>query len=224
MRQDLAKKVFGDWYGILRPIWSSDYFRNLLDDLSKLYSDKTITIYPKQSDVFKAFRLCKYSDFKIIIWNLEPYSSSKATGLAFGNAWNSGIMSSDLCKIQETIENDYYNGLNLNFDQTLESWAKQGVLLLNMSLTIEKDKTGSHLKKWSEFTEMFFKLMSEWRPDIIHCLWGKTAQSYKKHIISGHIIEAEHPIASIYGNRQWDFSFKQIDKVTNKLYGENIKW
>lgn len=229
MREEIAKKVFEGWYGILRPIWSSDYFKRLITLLQALYNASKkggLQIFPPQKDVFRAFRLCKYSDFKVVIIGMDPYPNNKANGLSFSNSWEAGSMSPSLRKIREVIEDDYYAGLNLNFDQTLEPWAKQGVLLLNTALTIEEGKTGSHLKHWAEFTETLLKLLSVYNPGTIYCLWGKNAQAYRKFIDTNinHIIEAEHPAASIYAGRKWDFSFKQIDEITTKLYGENIKW
>lgn len=224
MKNEFGKIMFGSWYGLIKPILSTKYFKELIKRLNFLY--KTKVVWPKKKDVFRVFKLTEYKDLKIVILGMDPYPNNKANGLAFSNSLNSGSISPSLRKIIEVIEDDYYKGLNLNFDSTLESWSKQGVLLLNTSLTVESGKSGSHINYWNEFIEFLFKQLKLYNPGIIYVLWGKHAKSYKKYIdlYNNYIIEAEHPAASIYSGRKWNFSFKEIDEITTKLYGENIKW
>ena len=221
---ELKKVLFQTWYGILNPVLKSEYFDETMVTIDKLYNTKEI--FPPKKDVFRAFRLTSYKDFKILILGQDPYPSDKANGLAFSNAENTGAMSPSLRKIHEVIEDDYHDGLNLHFDQTLESWAKQGVMLLNTALTVEKGNAGSHLKYWKEFTIGLLKRLSEYNTGIIYVLWGKNAQEYEQYIdkAKNYIIKAEHPAASVYTNRKWKFSFKGIDEITKRLYGEEIKW
>lgn len=216
--------LFKSWYGLLKPISETEYFYRLFSYLEQFYKVKKI--WPQKHNIFRAFHLCDYHDLKIVILGLDPYPNSHANGLSFANSDETKSISPSLKKIIESIEDDYYNGLNLNFDITLESWAKQGVLLLNTALTVEEGKTGSHLNKWSRFTEFLIKRLSEFNPGTIYVLWGKVAQEYKQFIDqdNNYIIEGEHPSYSSYQGRKWNFSFKTIDEITIKLYGENIKW
>ena len=220
------RKIFGDWYGVLRSMLISEYFNKLLTSLNSLY--KTKSIWPRQKDVFRAFRLTSYKSLRIIIIAMDPYNTSngKANGLAFSNTLNSGTLSPSLRKIREVVEDDYYKGLNLNFDQTLESWAKQGVLLINTALTVEEGKAGSHFNYWSKFTRFLLKALSEYNSGVIYVLWGKDAQGYTQFINSStnHILVAEHPSYAARKGRKWNFSFKQIDELTEKLNGDKIKW
>lgn len=225
MKEKLAKKVFKSWYGILNPILTSKYFGILIKQLENLY--KTEKIWPEQKKVFRTFQLTNYRDLKVVIIGQDPYPNSRANGLAFANSNNTGSLSPSLRKIREVIEDDYYQGLNLNFDQTLESWAKQGVLLINTALTVEEGNAGSHAVKWEKFTQGVLEQLSLYNPGTIYVLWGGYAKGFKKYINqeSNHIIEAEHPAASLYGGgRKWNFSFKKIDEITTKLYGDKIKW
>jgi uracil-DNA glycosylase len=219
-----GKMIFNSWYGLLKPILSTEYFQALIARLNTLYKEKDI--WPKRSDVFRAFKLTRYRDLKVVILGMDPYANERANGLAFANSKEVTSLSPSLRKIWETIEIDYYNGLDLNFDPTLEKWAGQGVLLINTALTVEKGKSGSHCKIWEAFTEFLLKQLSLGDPGIIYCLWGKNAQEYKKFIDTekNYVIEAEHPSYAARNGRKWDFSFKQVDKITDLLYGENIKW
>jgi len=224
MNEKVARKIFGDWYGVLRPVLASNYFKNLIEYLQEIYKKKA-AIYPKQKDVFKAFRLTKYRDLKVVIIGHCPPLSIKANGLAFGNSLESPLLSPSLMSIKKNVEEDYYNGLDLNFDTTLESWAKQGVLLLNSSLTIEAGTSKSHVKQWDVFIKYLLETLSENNPGIVYCLWGNYIKKYKKHISdNNYIIEAEHPLELSYKGNRWDFSFKKIDKITKNLNNEIIKW
>lgn len=225
MNEKIAKKIFGNWYSILSPIIKSHYFTRIITTLNKEYKYKNI--FPKKTLVFNAFKLTDYRKFRVLILGSEPYPNNRSTGLAFANDLSHISISPILKRINEVIEYDYYNGLNLNFDQTLESWAKQGVLLLNTSLTIEKGKPNSHKYRWENFIRIFLKILGDYNPGTIYVLWGKDAQQYKEHIDikNNYIIEAEHPLySSAYKGRKWNFSFKKIDEITYKLNGNKIKW
>ncbi len=225
MREELAKKVFGSWYRLLWPILTTDYFKKLIKSLTKIYKNK-LNIYPKQANVFKAFRITDYDKLKIVIIGKNPYKSLKANGLAFSNSLESGSLNTSLKNISDVLEDDYHNGLDLNFDQTLESWAEQGVLLLNMQLTSNNSQLPYHSIVWDKFTELLLTRLSDCNPGLIYVLWGKSAKECKRFIdeSTNHIIEAENPSVSTYTGRKWNFSFKRIDEITTKLYGENIKW
>jgi uracil-DNA glycosylase len=221
---DFSKKLFGSWYGLLKPISETEYFFELIEFLNYEYNSKKI--WPEKKNVFKAFKITPYDKLSIIIIGMDPYPNNKATGLAFSNSDIITNPSPSLKKIIRSIEDDYYQGLNLNFDITLENWAKQGVLLLNTALTVVENKIGSHLDKWSTFTESLLKKISEYNSGIIYVLWGREAQKYKEFIDinNNYIIEGEHPSYSNYQGRLWNFSFKVIDELTMKLNGEKIKW
>ena len=226
--EKFGKVIFGSWYGLLQPIFSTDYFKELIKTLDYLY--KNYKIWPKKQNVFRSFKLTDYHNLKVVILGMDPYANSKANGLSFANSLDSGAISPSLRKIKEVIEDEYYQGLNLHidveFDQTLESWAKQGVLLINTALTVEEGKAGSHFKYWEQFTQFLLQRLSEFDSGVIYCLWGKNAQEYTQYINTdtNYVLHAEHPSYAARNGRKWDFSFKSIDDLTIKLNNEKIKW
>jgi len=222
MRDEIVyNKLFSSWYNLLKPIVYTERFDKLLSDLNVLY--KKEKVFPQKGDIFNAFRICPYNKLKVVILAQDPYfTEGQATGLAFANPDNALPISPSLQKIFNSIERDYYDGLLLNPDITLESWAKQGVLLLNSYLTVRKNAPGSHSKIWGGFCRVVLKRIADNNKGVVFCLWGNDAKQYKKYIedTGNYIVEAEHPAHASRQQREWLFSFKEIDRyLINK-----IKW
>lgn len=223
-----SKLVGEDWYLLFPEFWESSYMTNLLKLLSQRY--KQATVFPEQKDIFKAFKLCRVKNFKVLILGQDPYPDGSATGLAFANK-DKIKLSPSLQKMYETIERDCYDGLKIVFDESLETWAEQGVLLLNTALTIEKFKTTSHSEYWKVFTKSFLKRLSESHLTGIHvCLWGNHAKSFKPYLNDKtmYIYEALHPASASYNNIDWECNhFKEINmkivKQNNDL-NDIIAW
>jgi uracil-DNA glycosylase len=117
----------------------------------------------------------------VVILGQDPYHDGSATGLAFANSGDGPRISPSLAWIKKALEHDY-DTLCLDFDYGLTSWAKQGVLLLNTALTVEKGKAGSHTVLWNTFTKELLTSLTSTKDDIIFVLWGKKAQDYAKFI------------------------------------------
>jgi uracil-DNA glycosylase len=171
MSSSLKSKFGEGWYNLLEDMLTSPYFNQLGHFLESRRKSFNVEVYPAKEDVFKAFNLTPLEEVKVIILANSPYYKSNiATGLAFGVGEYSSIPDS-LRIILKNVENEIYNGLNLHYDITLESWAKQGVLLLNTALTIEKGKLNTHIVEWELFTkEVLTKLQSI--DNIIYVLWN----------------------------------------------------
>lgn len=189
-----------DWSNVITKEESKVYMQQLYAFLDKEYTTKLV--YPKEDDVFKAFELTPLDDVKIVIVGQDPYhGENQATGLAFAvpktmwpkppslnNVWNVVLNDYD---IDYDVMPDPYPFLNSD----LIGWAKQGVLLLNTTLTVECGKPGSHFGKgWETFTDKIIGVLSG-KGDIIFMLWGKYAQS-KEHLIDvskNKVLKTSHP-------------------------------
>jgi uracil-DNA glycosylase len=113
-------------------------------------------------------------------------------------------------------------------DYSLNSWAKQGVLLLNNSLTVEEDKPNSHSFMWSYFIKKVFEALNEYNAGIIFCLWGESNFIYEKYIGKSHyILKFEAPSKATIKQRSWDCPhFTEINKILEETQGKDqiITW
>lgn len=212
--------IGNDWDQLLETELNKEYFQKLIDFVKNEYQEKTI--YPKQSDIFNAFRYTKYKDVKVVILGQDPYhGENQAEGLSF--SVKKGI------KKPPSLVNIYkelYSDLNIPIEEdgSLVHWAEQGVLLLNAVLTVEKDKAASHQGKgWEVFTDEVIKLLNKKDTPIVFILWGNYARSKKKYITnSAHcIIESAHP--SPLSAHNGFFGSKPFSKTNNFLIKTNQK-
>ena len=207
---------FSSWYLPLYPILNTLYFEDLIHNVNRLY--QTSKIYPEKGNTLKVFRLTNWNDLKVVILGQDPYPNERATGLAFANPNTVSSPSPALRSIISNVEKQYYDGLKLEFDLTLEKWAKQGVLLFNTALTVS-NISGAHVHYWKPFTEAVLKTISDKKQGIIFMLWGKYAQSYESFIDSSkhYILKHEHPTAPHYRGLKWDCShFKDANSLLEK--------
>ena len=228
MRIDWQKNV-GAWA----------YRDDFLDYLRSPYMIKLLTmitkssevVYPQRKNVFRAFRECSPTNLKVVILGQDPYHDGSAIGLAFGNNNEKLRISPSLKKILECVEREF-NTLKIDEDITLQSWANQGVLLLNTALTVEKSKPKSHSKPWKLFTEFVVKYIAQNFPGTIFMLWGKDAQAFEK--IGNlnlnntcHVLKAVHPSYANFKNTDWKCdNFKQANKIIEQQNGNEfcIEW
>ncbi len=180
------------WDQLLKEELQKDYFNHLIEFIKKEYKEKTI--YPKQADIFNAFRYTKYEEVKVVILGQDPYhGENQAEGLSF--SVKKGIKKPpSLVNIYKELQDDL--NIPIEKDGSLVHWAEQGVLLLNAVLTVEKDKAASHQGKgWEIFTDEVIKLLNKKQTPIIFILWGNYARSKKKYITNSihYIIESAHP-------------------------------
>ena len=186
------ENIFGEgWYGLLGDLLTSEDFKNVGRTLNK--SKKKY--YPEREDIFNAFKLCPLWRLKVVILGQDPYHDGSATGLAFSNRSDSTTLSPSLRNIFKEVENNTSKGLKLDQDPNLERWAKQGVLLLNTALTVEKGNPGSHADLWDSFTKEVLKKISEELPAIVYILWGSHARQYLKYINreTNFVLVSPHP-------------------------------
>lgn len=217
-------EYFGDWMKVIDKI----ELNNIIFKIGQEYRRKPIC--PTQSDVFKAFRLCPLKDLKIVMLFQDPYpQKGVATGIALAN--NSKILESNLSSslkiIKEAVINFEVPHYCITFDQTLESWAKQGILMLNSALTVEMNRVGSHVMLWRPFISKLLNTLSNYDTGIVYVLFGRQAQTFKPYINSkfNYIIKIEHPAYfARNGTKMPHDLFININNIVKGIYGVPIKW
>ncbi len=229
--EKVMKNLFGiGWYNAIRTYLQSQDFANL--GYLLMAERKQKKVYPEQKDVFKAFQLTPYEKVKVVFLGLDPYiRKDQATGLSFGvdiDKTDRKIPPS-LKTIIKELESDL-DTLCLDFDYSLEGWAKQGVLMLNTSLTVVEGQTNSHLQMWQPFTLEVIDAINDMNQNVIFILLGNTAQSYEKYLDpeSTRVIKAPHPAAEAYaGGKAGFYGSKIFSKCNAMLYmleKEEINW
>ena len=212
-----------DWDNVLKEEIKKDYFINLLNNVNELYNTKTI--YPPKKDVFNAFRL-SYNDIKVVILGQDPYhGEGEAHGFAFS------CLKTPIPPSLKNIYKELKTDLNIEkdmLDGNLLPWVKQGVMLLNTGLTVEKDKPNSHKDLgWHTFTDSVIQKLNERKKPLVFILWGNNAREKKKYITNPQhlIIESAHPSPfsannGFFGSRPFSRSNEFLKK--NKI--NPIKW
>ena len=151
-------------------------------------------IYPPFSKIFNALYLCSFEDTKVVIIGQDPYHGpNQAHGLSF--SVESGEIPPSLLNIYKELQAEF-DWPNIPKTGNLTPWAKQGVLLLNNVLTVEKGQAGSHRKKgWEEFTDLIIKELNDRKENLVFILWGRDAQTKGANIDkSKHLVlESVHP-------------------------------
>lgn len=186
-------KLESSWKELLLDEFSKPYMKNLKNFLKNEYSMGK-TIFPEKSDYFKALNTTPFSDVKVVIIGQDPYHGpGQAHGLSFSVPIGISLPPS-LQNIFKELSEDLKVSPPPN--GSLLSWAKQGVLLLNAVLTVERGQPGSHQGKgWEEFTDRIIEELNKKESPIVFVLWGSYAQKKgrlidkKKHFV----IESPHP-------------------------------
>ena len=215
--------IGNDWDIVLSEEYQKDYFLNIRAKVRKEYKNKII--FPPADRVFYAFRKTSYKDTKVVILGQDPYHGvGEANGLCF--SVNEGIAMPPSLK---NIYKELYDDLGIKRTNTdLSDWAKNGVLLLNSVLTVEKNKPASHrFVGWEEFTDNVIKKLNEKKEPVVFILWGNFAKSKIKYITNSKhlIISSSHP--SPFSVNYGFFGSKPFSK-TNKFLKQNglkeIEW
>jgi len=185
-------KISSDWKKLLDKEFSKEYFVKLVEFVKSEYNSKEVC--PSGLNIFKAFDSCPLKDVKVVIIGQDPYhTKGVANGLAFSA--NEGLkVPPSLQNIYKEISKEFNTPVSTSPDLT--RWAKQGVLLLNATLTVRQGVAGSHQKKgWETFTDSVIKIVSDECDSIVFILWGAYAQ--KKNILIDNtkhlILESPHP-------------------------------
>ena len=208
------------WDIILEDEYKKDYFKNIVSFVNKIYKEKEI--FPPKERILSALNITDYKDVKVVILGQDPYHGlGEANGLCF--SVNDGI------KIPPSLQNIYKElnsdlGLPIANTGNLESWAREGVLLLNSVLTVEKDKPASHKNVgWEIFTDSIIKKLNEKEEPVVFILWGNFARSKKNLITNSRhlIIESSHP--SPFSVRYGFLGSKPFSRTNEFLRNNNIK-
>lgn len=206
--------IGNDWDIVLKELIDSNEFKELLDKVNEEY--KTKIIYPPKENIFEALKLTSYKDTKVVIIGQDPYHGEKeAHGLSF--SVQEGI------KLPPSLKNIYKElyadlGIEPSASGNLTKWAKNGVLMLNNSLTVIKDTPGSHSKiGWNYFTDGIIKALNQKEEPVVFILWGNFAKTKKEFITNKKhlILEAAHP--SPFSARNGFFGSKPFSKANDFL-------
>ena len=211
------------WDIVLKDEFEKDYFKKLGVFIKNEYKNKTI--FPAYENIFEALRFTDYDEVKVVILGQDPYHGlGEAHGLSFSVREN--------VKTPPSLQNifkELYNDLSIKRTKSdLTDWAKDGVLLLNSIMTVEKDKPLSHKNKgWEIFTDTIITKLNEREDPIIFLLWGSFARSKKELITNSNhkIIESVHP-SPLSANRGF-FGSKPFSKINNYLKDmgkDKINW
>ncbi|MBP3496090.1 MAG: uracil-DNA glycosylase [Clostridia bacterium] len=181
-----------DWDIVLKDEFQKEYYLKIREFLKNEYSQRVI--FPSMFDIFNALKYTSFSDTKVVILGQDPYHEvGQAHGLSFSVKKGIKIPPS-LVNIYKELNSDI--GMAIPSHGELTSWAKQGVLLLNATLTVRQGMANSHQNiGWSIFTDEVIKRLNTSNSPIVFILWGANARSKKKYITnkSHLIIESAHP-------------------------------
>lgn len=216
-------EYFGDWMKVLD--------RNeTVKIMNWLKTTDSSTLCPSIKNVFKAFKLCSYNECKVIFIGQDPFpQKGVAQGILFGNSSDTpeDKLSPSLKVVKESVINfDIPHNL-ITFDPTLESWAKQGILMLNSALTTEVGKVGIHTLKWRPFIGSFLKNMSEKNTGIIYVFFGSQAKSLNTYINNNNNYKLfiEHPAYYARLNKRMPSDiWYTVQKLVYNIYGTSIEW
>lgn len=203
-----------DWDDILEDEMEKDYYKKIRNFLINEY--KTKTVYPKADDVMAALKITSYADTKLVILGQDPYHGpNQANGLAFSVNRGERLPPS-LRNMYKELESDL--GIEMTSIGDLTSWAQQGVLLLNTSLTVIQGQANSHSKiGWSIFTDRIISELSRREEPVIFVLWGNNAKSKEALIDTSrhYVIKSVHP-SPLSASRGF-FGSRPYSKVNNIL-------
>lgn len=217
--------IEASWNQQLEEEFGKPYFASLADFVKTEY--KNNTCYPNGSEIFSAFDHCSFDNVKAVVIGQDPYHGvGQANGLCF--SVNNGIdMPPSLINIFKEIETD----LKLPFPSNgnLERWAKQGVLLLNATLTVRAHQAGSHQNKgWEQFTDAVIQTISDKKKNVVFLLWGGYAKKKGAKIDRSkhNVLTSGHP-SPLSANRGYWFGNKHFGKANSYLLETNqteINW
>ena len=217
-------KLNNDWDELLKDEFEKDYYKKLRGFLAQEY--KTKTIYPNMYKIFEALKLTSYKDTKIVILGQDPYHGpNQAHGLSF--SVEKGVQTPpSLLNIYKELKNTLNCYIPNNGNLT--SWAKQGVLLLNTSLTVRAGEANSHRNiGWEIFTDKIISLLIEREEPVIFILWGKNAKDKVKLIDTNrhYILTAAHPSPLSASRGFFGCNhFEKANDILKNLNKEPIDW
>ncbi len=185
-------QIGNEWDEILKDEFQSDYYAQIRETLKQEYASHEI--YPPMQDIFNALRYTSYSDVKAVLLGQDPYHGpGQAHGLCF--SVRPGVAPPpSLQNIFKELQSDM--GLPAPHSGCLIPWAKEGVLMLNTTLTVRRGQANSHSKiGWTKFTDAIIQKLNDHEQPIVFLLWGSNARSKKAFITNPNhlILETVHP-------------------------------
>ena len=236
-QQEVDVKIEPSWKDVLKEEFGKEYFKTLREFVKGEYQHAIV--YPPPKNIFRAFELTPFDKVEVVILGQDPYHGPKqANGLCF--AVGEGVaLPPSLQNIFKELDNDLgksverARGDRVSSEEVLrpagrrgdlERWAKQGVLLLNATLTVQAHKAGSHQGKgWEEFTDAVIRELSEKRENLVFILWGNYAKAKGAHIDrSKHLVlESAHP--SPFSATNGFFGSRPFSKTNSYLVAQNKK-
>lgn len=218
-------QIHESWLKVLKQELQKPYFLSLLDFVKNEYASHTC--HPEIESIFAAFNHSPFDTTKVVIIGQDPYHGpNQANGLCF--SVKDGLTHPpSLINIFKELNAD--TGKEIPKSGNLEQWAKQGVLLLNATLTVRAHTPGSHQKKgWEQFTDTVIKKLSDEREGLVFLLWGGFAKKKSKliDINKHHILTSGHP-SPLSANRGYWFGnkhFSQTNKILNIQGEAPINW
>jgi uracil-DNA glycosylase len=212
-------KIAESWKKRLEPEFAKLYFQDLVSFVKTEFAMEKV--YPPGKEIFKAFDACAFEDVKVVILGQDPYHGpGQANGLCF--SVHKGVaFPPSLLNIFKEIKDDL--GKEIPPDGDLERWARQGVLLLNATLTVRAHQAGSHQNKgWEVFTDEVIRILAEERSNLVFMLWGAYAQkkgqliNREKHLI----LSTVHP-SPLSAHRGF-FGCKHFSKANAYLISKGL--
>lgn len=213
-------KIENSWKKQLKSEFEKPYFSELADFVKKEY--RTQKVFPEAKNIFNAFNLCPFDDVKVVIIGQDPYhGDGQAHGLCFSVP--------DGVKVPPSLQNifkEIHNDLQQPTAQSgnLSRWAKQGVFLLNATLTVRAHLAGSHQKKgWESFTDAVIQQLAKEKEHLVFLLWGAYAQQKKNFINTQKhlVLESVHP-SPLSASRGF-FGNHHFSKTNEYLVNHNLK-
>ncbi len=212
------------WRQILKNEFDKDYFGKLTSFIREEY--KSSIVYPSGKHIFAAFDHCSFSELKVVILGQDPYhGAGQAHGLCF--SVQKGVKTPpSLVNVYKELARDLQ--MPIPSHGCLTSWAEQGVLLLNATLTVRANEAGSHQKKgWEEFTDAVIKSISDHKEGVVFLLWGNYAQSKAKLINANKhlVLKSVHP-SPLSAHRGFIGCghFSQANNYLTSLGKSSIEW
>ena len=207
--------IHSSWKTQLEEEFNKPYFKDLTSFVKDEYSKHQC--FPPGKQIFAAFDWCPFDNLKVVIIGQDPYHGvGQANGLCF--SVNNGIAHPpSLINIFKEIESDL--GTPYPTSGNLERWAKQGVLLLNATLTVRAHNAGSHQKRgWETFTDAVIQSISDKKENVVFLLWGGFAKQKTKLIDTSkhHVLTTGHP-SPLSANRGYWFGNKSFSKTNSQL-------
>ncbi len=217
-------KIEQSWKNRLKDEFEKPYFESLTDFVRNEYAQRTV--YPPAKLIFNAFDKCPFDEVKVVIVGQDPYHEpGQAHGLCFSVPEGTQIPPS-LVNIYKEIRDDL--GKPIPKSGNLERWSRQGILLLNATLTVRAHQAGSHQHKgWEEFTDAAIRVLAEERKHLVFILWGAYAQRKGENIDTNDhlVLKSTHPSPlsahrGFFGNKH----FRKTNDYLATLGEEPIDW